>query len=394
MHGKIWISIALCLALTGARAESIALAANHPQSYTVVSGDTLWDIASRFLAQPWRWAEVWRANPQIENPNLIYPGDVLVLSGSEDQPVVQVTRGEEVRPREVKLSPAIRESTRLQAIPPIPLDAIRQFLSRPLVLTRGQVDGAGYVVGNEEGRLVVGPGARVYLKGVASATGDAVSLFRLGGQYRDPDSGELLGLEALHVADATVGNFGEPSVATVGWASREILKGDRVLPQENVSEWNFTPKAPDRPIEGRIIAVVDGVTQVGLHNVVVLNRGSADGITAGHVLAIYQAGAEVADPLGSEAAYLRQLEASKNSPEEVGSPIGGLLKRTGTALRSAKVAVDRALGQPVGGTPGKVALPEVRAGELMIFRTSERVSFALVMSTQRALHVLDRVRNP
>ena len=394
MHGKFLTSIALCLVLGGARAESVALAANHPDAYTVVAGDTLWDIASRFLSQPWRWSEVWRANPQIDNPNLIYPGDVLVLTGDAEKPVVQVTRGEDVRPREIKLSPAVRESARVQAIPPIPLDAIRQFLSRPLVLTRAQVDGAGYVIGNEDGRLAVGPGARIYVNGLSADSGDAVSVFRLGGEYRDPDTGEQLGLEALHVADALVAKFDAPATATVGWASREILKGDRVLPQENASDWNFMPKAPERAVEGRIIAVVDGVTQVGLHNVVVLNRGSADGLAAGHVLAIYQAGGEVSDPIGGEAAYLQGLGAAGTAASEQPSGAGRLLAGTVQALRAAKVSVDRALGQPVGGAPPKVRLPEVRAGELMVFRASERVSFALVMSTQRVLHVLDRVRNP
>ena len=393
MHGKFWISIALVLSLGAVRAQPVELAPGHPMSYTVVAGDTLWDIASRFLTQPWRWSEVWRANPQIENPNLIYPGDVLTLIDSAGQPLLQVSRGAEVRPREIKLSPAIRESRRVEAIPPIPLDAIRQFLSRPLVLSRDQVDQAGYVIGNEDNRLAVGPGARIYLKGLAPAQGTAVSLFRLGGQYRDPDSAEVLGLEALHVADAIVNSFGEPATATVGWASREIMKGDRVLPQENASDWNFVPKAPDKEVVGRIIAVVDGVTQVGLHNVVVLNRGAADGLTPGNVLAIYQAGSEEADPIGGEASYIGQLAAARVAAEENPSATGRLLDRTRNALRSTKLAVDRALGQPVGPTP-KVRLPEVRAGELMVFRTAERVSFALVMSTQRALHVLDTVRNP
>ena len=394
MHGKFWVSIALCLALAGVRAESVALAPDHPETYTVVSGDTLWDIASRFLAQPWRWAEVWRANPQIENPNLIYPGDVVVLSGDAAQPVLQVTRGVDVRPREIKLSPAIRESVRVQAIPPIPLDAIRQFLSRPLVLTRAQVDGAGYVVGNEDGRLAVGPGARIYVKGVSAANGDAVSVFRLGGEYRDPDTGEQLGLEALHVADALLANFEVPATATVGWASREIMKGDRVLPQENASDWNFIPKTPDRPVEGRIIAVVDGVTQVGLHNVVVLNRGTADGLAAGHVLAIYQAGGEVSDPIGGAGVSLERPVAQGIDASGQPSAAERLLARTANALQAAKASVNRALNQPVGIDSSKLRLPEVRAGELMVFRASERVSFALVMSTQRALHVLDRVRNP
>ena len=393
MHGKFWVSIALFLSLGAACAQPVELAPGHPESYTVAAGDTLWDIAGRFLAQPWRWSEVWRSNPQIKDPNLIYPGDVLTLSNSAGQPLIQVSRGTEVRSREVKLSPAIRESRRVEAIPPIPLDAIRQFLSRPLVLTQEQVHQAGYVVGNEDNRLAVGPGARVYLKGLESAQGNAISLFRLGGQYRDPDSGEMLGLEALHVADAIVNTFGEPATATVGWASREIMKGDRVLPQENASDWNFVPKAPEKEVSGRIIAVVDGVTQVGLHNVVVLNRGAADGLAPGNVLAIYQSGSEEADPTGVEAAYVGRLVSARAAAEENPSAPGRLLDRTVNALRSTKLAVDRALGQPVGPTP-KVRLPEVRAGELMVFRTAERVSFALVMSTQRALHVLDTVRNP
>ena len=393
MLGKILLAIALCLGLAPVRAEQVQLNPEHPQSYTVVEGDTLWDIASRFLAEPWRWSEVWRANPQIKNPHLIYPGDVITLSEGDEQPSLQLARGAAPVSREVKLSPVIRESARAEAIPPIPLGAIRQFLSRPLVLDKVQLAGAGYVLGSQDEHLAVGPGSKLYVRGIKPARGDAYSIFRTGVRYRDPATGEFLGYEALHIADITISRFDDPATASIGWANREVLKGDRVLPQEEATPTDFVPRSPERDVEGQIIAVVDGVSQVSVHNVVILNLGRRDGLEPGHVLAIFQRGLEVEDRLGSELAHRAAVEPGGEETDDSSSG-GRVMERATNALRRARLRLDETLGEPIGGRPRKIALPEERAGELMVFRVSEKISFALVMNTQRPLHVQDKVRNP
>lgn len=356
MKRIFWVLLALHLAGINANAQPVTLNPNHPDSHVVVPGDTLWDISGQFLTHPWQWPEIWEANPQIENPHLIYPGDVITLRYRDGRPVLGVTRG-----RNVKLSPAIRSYTRDGAIPPIPLDAIRQFLSRPLVVTAEELAAAPYVVANEEERLVAGAPNRTYIRGLDSPQANLYSLYRQGAAYRDPDHGdEILGYEALHVGDVTLERLGDPATAIIAKSSREIMAGDRLLPHASEEFLEFIPRAPQQDIDAAIISVVDGVSQIGQFNVVALNVGARDGVGPGTVLAIYQSGRMVKDWIGNKALH----------SDDKGNPVA--------AVASAK----------------SVQLPDERAGELMVFRSFDRISFALVMNIQRPVHLLDRVRNP
>ncbi len=390
MIGKIIPATILALCVVWAvRADQIALNENHPTSYTVVKGDTLWDIAGRFLQQPWRWPDIWDANQQIANPHLIYPGDEIFLTYKDGRPLLGLRRG-----RLVKLSPTVRENTRDRAIPPIPLDAIHQFLSRPRVVSEADIEKAAYVVGSQDEHLATGTGYKIYVRGIPDNSTNRFSVFRPGGEYRDPDTNTSLGYEALHIADVVINKFADPATAVITWSNREVIKGDRLMPQELEEYPEFVPHAPDSVVEGRIISVVDGVSQIGQHHVVVINKGQDDGIGAGHVLAIYQTGEVIRDELGTAQAHKKRLEDFRRAEAENPSAVGRFFDGVANDVRETKLAVDKALGEPVGGAPITVQLPEERAGEVMIFRSFKAVSYGLVMDTQRPVHVLDRVRNP
>ena len=380
--------LALCVAWA-AHADQVALSENHPSQYTVVKGDTLWDIAGHFLRHPWQWPDIWDSNQQIENPHLIYPGDEIFLSYKDGRPLLGLHRG-----RLVKLSPTVREHGRAQAIPPIPLDAIHQFLSRPRVVSEADIEESAYVVGSQDEHLATGTGYKIYIRGIPDNSINRFSVFRPGGEYRDPDTNRSLGYEALHIADAVINKFNDPATAVITWSNREVVKGDRLLPQEMEEYPEFVPHAPENTVEGRIISVVDGVTQIGQYNVVVLNKGQADGIVPGHVLAIYQAGDVIRDELGTAQAHKRRLEDFRRAEAENPSSVGRFFDGVANDIRETKLVVDKALGEPVGGSAVTVQLPEERAGEVMVFRSFEAVSYGLVMNTQRPIHVLDRVRNP
>lgn len=310
-----------------------------PDEYVVKRGDTLWDISGLFLRSPWMWPEIWHVNPQISNPHLIYPGDVVRLIYIDGQPRLTVNRG-----RDVHLSPEIREIPHADAIPAIPLDAINNFLSRTRVVEPGELEEAAYVLAGTDRRILTGMGDDLYARGELPEDVPAFGLYRKGDNYVDPESGELLGIRAEDVGSARLKAVeGEIATLSASRSVQEIRPGDRLLPhEERRIAANFYPSAPAMEIEGQIIGVEGGVSQVGRLSVVAFNRGERDGMIEGNVLAIYKRGEAV---------------------------------------------VDRVRGE-------RVTLPAERAGMLMVFRTFEKMSFALVLEADRSLTVGDLLRTP
>jgi hypothetical protein len=351
----LWLLLAAGLA----PADEIELNPGHPERYTVAPGDTLWDIAGRFLAKPWQWPEIWHDNPRIADPHWIYPGDELVLAVVDGKPYLQVGRraaepgyaepgpaGQ--RPDEVRLSPIVRVAPLGQAIPSIPMSSIQPFLTEPKVVDAGTLEQAPYVVAMADEHVVGGAGDRIYVRGLAdrNALGLGYMLFRPGKPYTDTESGESLGYEALYVANADVKAVGDPSTLTISKSARDVNLGDRVQPIEaGKLQMRFQPRPPGRPVQGHIISVVDGVSQIGQWSVVVIDRGAADGLEVGHVLKVLQDG-----------------------------------------------RIERDIVSPFANE--EIALPAEQEGQLMVFRAYDRVSFALVMNATRAIHLHDAVTNP
>ncbi|MEQ8660297.1 MAG: LysM domain-containing protein [Gammaproteobacteria bacterium] len=390
MSRKFGFLLALLLTLAPAVADEVLINPDHPGVYTVVKGDTLWDIAGRFLQRPWQWPDIWQVNPQIDNPHLIYPGDRIALTYKDGRPILGL-----VHDRHVKLSPSVREIPHREAIHTIPLDAVAPFLSRPLVVEAGALDQAAYIVGSQDEHLTYGSGHRIYARGLDNPQTNKFSVYRAGPPYRDPETGELLGYEAEHLGDARVEKFGDPATLVVTNSFKEMSKGDRLLPQDGLEIPEFVPHAPGGPVSGRIISVMNGVSQITHHQVVVLNRGASDGLEPGHVLAIFQEGEVIEDIIGSDIAARNARAERERIAQEHPNPVTRMLQTAINDVRAADRALRDFVGTPAEGAKGvKVRLPEERAGELMVFRTFDRVSYGLVMNMQRAIHLNDRVANP
>lgn len=278
-------------------ANEVALNPDHPDRYVVVKGDTLWDISAKFLQYPWHWPEIWQVNPQVENPHLIYPGDELTLVYRDGRPVLELSRGQQT----YKLSPEMREIRMDEAIHTIPLSIIRPFLTKPRVVGAEVLDAAPYVVATSDERLLSGAGDVVYAKGIIDPEQNEFNVFRGGKIYFDPNTGEELGVEAIYTGDATVKEPGEISTLELTYTNREVMVGDRLLPVEDEDfELNFIPRAPSQPMEGMIISVFDGVSQVGQYQIIVLNLGTRDGLESGHVLSVYKAGKTIRDAVSED----------------------------------------------------------------------------------------------
>ena len=349
-------------------AESIQIRADYPQQYTVVKGDTLWGIASKFLKDPWYWPEIWYRNKQVENPHLIYPGDILTLIYVDGRPQIQVTSardGDEVIRRDtqartesglkiVKLTPNIRRTSRESQIPTIPSDAINQFITKPKVVTKEEIEEAPYIVSSDEAHLILGENNRIYVRGELDKERVRYSIYRKGDEFKDPETKEILGYEIVYAGEARVDVYGDPATATITSSTREILVGDFLMSTDK-SDYTplFYPKAPSIEIDGHIISLFDAISGVASYQVVVLNRGSDQGLEIGHVLATYYKGAEARDK------YLKRKKLKRGEVRET-----------------------------------TVDIPEERSGLMMVFRVFNRVSYALILESTRVIRKHDVFRRP
>jgi LysM repeat protein len=335
-------------------AEPVRVKQDAPLRYVVKRGDTLWDIANQFLLDPWQWPEIWVVNEQVANPHLIYPGDILVLAWRDGRPRLERAADGGLRvERELytytgpveSRSPQVRSEPLVAPIPVIPVEAVRDFLSSPRLITAEQLRGAPYVLAFGEDQLVAGANSRVYIKNLPQTERRNYALVRRGPALRDPESGEILGYEALAIGEVEVRQLGQPAIGVLTRTAREARAGDQLIEIEtDIFDSNFYPRAPQRPINGRVIAVQDGLTQVSQYQIVTLNRGSRHGLEPGHLLTAFEPGRLVRDPGSS--------------------------------------------------TDARVRLPDVPTATLMIFKVTPRISYGLILTSTRPVHRLDRVEKP
>lgn len=374
--------IALAFLLSGAAlgqapSAPLTIKPDAPDRYTVVPGDTLWGISQRYTDSPWRWPELWNLNrEQIRNPHLIYPGYVIVLDrergqltiGGTDRPTAPSTTGTDTAPTApaapstststaagapgtVKIGPRVRaESLAKQEIPSIPPSAIEPFLSRPLVIEPDGLEKGPTIIATQSDRVLLAAGNSAYVRGIGKSKDDVWYVYRKGNPLVDPDTNQTLAYEAVYLGTAQLTRPGEPATVTLTDTVLEVGAGDKLVAAGRPQSVNYAPRAPSSQIKGRVIAIYGGVGKVGEagpQQIISINRGKADGVEVGHVLALYN--------------------------------LGGMVRDT-TKKQS---------------DPGaRIQLPDERAGLAFVFRVFDRVSYALIMQVTRPVAPLDVVQTP
>jgi hypothetical protein len=380
MLKKLLAVCAAALLTLGTAALAVELRSDHPDTYVVQRGDTLWDIAARFLKQPWLWPEIWQANPQIANPHLIYPGDRISLAYLGGRPQLNVTR----------LSPQVRR-TPLDPIPTIPLSEIEGFLRQVHVLDEDTYRSLPYVIGLEEGRLRVSAGEVAYVRGADFAPGQAFAVVRPSvrfavhphpatgfprlkrdawtakdglqpqtsgiqwAYYAASDNGfDVLGYEVLQVATGQITRGGDPATLLIDAEGREVRVGDLLMPVDpQPFDLTFHPRPPrSLPAHFRILAHTDRLHFGGRRDVVALSAGAREGIENGQVFAIYHPGDVVRDEIRHRPRIVANLPRNQ------------------------------------------VALPDEFVGHVMVFRTFDKVSYGLIMDGIRPVQLEDRLGLP
>jgi hypothetical protein len=334
---------------------NVPLAADAPDEYVVKQGDTLWDISKVFLRDAWYWPEIWHVNPQVQNPHLIYPGDVLRLVYVDGQPRVTLAERAQGGSGAKRLSPEVRRSPLSQAITAIPYDVIASFMGRPTLLDKDQVRTAPYIVAMRDGHLIGGVGNEVYARGIGEAAVESrYSIIHVEEKVIDPDNNDLLGYTGVYVGSGPVMTAGDPAKLLLTETNREALQGDKLFAESVDVNVDFVPHAPSAQIDAAVIAI-QSHTVLGQYQVVALNKGAKDGLEPGHVLGVFQPGDAVRDTYSK----------------------GGLGAGGGT-----------------GKFGRRVQLPDERAGEIMIFKAFDNMSYALVMAASHEITHGDRARNP
>lgn len=317
--------------------------------YVVKKGDTLWSIASHFYANPWLWPEVWYENRYIRDPHLIYPGDVITLSGG----VLTIARGGTVvRSTEPfrQLKPTIQRTPLAQAVPTIPYDDISDLLSHPRVMTLDQYNRAPYILQPVGGQLLIAAPSSAYIRGDElkhAGVGTTYAVVKKEKPLYAPRNHELLGYEVLYLGRGHITAIGDPATFKLTASTQEIRPGDRLAPVETGTvSAQFPLLTPNAPIKGQIIDVIGGLGEVGQYQVVVLDLGANNGLQRGDVLAVKHTGARIIDPYAQ------------------------------TGMRS------------------EVQLPDRRIGQVVVFRVFPRVSYALVMRATHPVRIGNTVTNP
>lgn len=342
----------LALASLPRTGNVLDIRSDAPDRHIVVKGDTLWDISEKFFNDPWRWPHIWGLNKTtIADPHWIYPGDVIYLDrasgtlrigdpGTTVAPTI-ITLPNTDSGDIVRLSPKVRESQSMHdIIPSIPVKILAPFLSRPLVVEEGELSTAPTLIGAREGRVLLGTSDTGFVTAMPTDQGDQWQIYRPGKKFIDPDSDEVLGIEAVYLGNAEVMAFADVSTIKVTKSVEEIYGGDRlVIPAEEVLA-AYLPRAPEMKISATVLSVYGGVSQAGQNAAITLNKGAREGLEVGHVLALYHKG-----------------EIVKHAGE-------------------------------------KYTLPDERYGLIFVFRVFEKVSYALVMQARMPVQLLDRANTP
>jgi len=345
------------------------LAPDAPEEYTVKRGDTLWGISGLFLKTPWRWPELWGMNMQeVRNPHLIYPGQQLVLEKADGRARLRVRGGDGATPdgrpiETVRVSPRVRVQPLADggAIPTLQPNVIEPFLAEPIIIDEAQLQAAPRIVAVPENRVLITRGDRAYARGLAATPlvqkvagrSEEFRVFRNAKPLRDPATKRVLGYEAAYLGKAQLVR-GEsaaegavvPATVDIVFAKEEMRVGDRLLPEPPRQFTSYVPHAPAQAVMGTIVSVYgDAVSIAGQNQVVVIDKGLADGVDTGTVLAV---------------------------------------------LKSGQTRVDRTQA----GQTATLKLPDERNGLLMVFRPFQNLSYALILEITDTLQVGDRVANP
>jgi hypothetical protein len=344
----------LCLPASG---QTTLLRLDYPEAYTVQEGDTLWAIAGQFLTDPARWPEVWQPDPYLDNSELIYPGDTLSINFVGGSPRIAVQRGN----REVvDLGPQVRAEPLSSSIPAIPLEAIESSFTRNRIVSQQEYEAAPYIVAILGDNLAIGTGDEIYARGNWPPWATTFEIYTLGRTYGERRDDVEQGLEMEYLGFATITAEEGPELRRlmINNSGREIRVGNRLLLREQSRiDSTIFPTEPVNQVSGEIIAFLGNEALASQLDTVVINLGEEDELVVGDVLVVQQAGTRIVDDVERERM--------------------GFGERMRTLFNRASLD-----------------LPGNEVGTILVYKTFDDFSYAVVLSSTEPLQLANQVSNP
>lgn len=331
------LSLLLLIGMSFTLQAAVQVKESAPTTYTVKPKDTLWDIANLFLDKPWLWPELWRKNTQIENPHLIYPGDVITIRYVDGEPVFEIVREK----RQVMIKPGIgRVEKESQPINLLPWSVIAPYIDQNLIVDEDDYEDLPQLLGNQHGNVRF-VDQQLVLSQIENPALVQYRLMRRDATIKDMD-GDVIGVQLRHVGNADLVATAEEEHGVVSLTSvnEETKPGDKLMTLENAPPSFLKLQGADSQ-RGFIVGNLHHYNLLGKYDVVVLDLGK-DEIEPGTVMGIYARGPEIID----------------GEPPQYNNAFSGI----GDGLRFWD----------------KVTQPALKIGELIVFNTFNNASYAII----------------
>ncbi len=316
-------------------------AANAPDKHQVRSGDTLWDIASLFLSNPWCWPEVWKPNQNlINNPHWIYPGQIIVLNRLSGSLSLEVDNPGSLTPKQ--LGPTIRGTPIAHAPLPLLSEKLQSLFTRTPLISTDALSNAPTIREIESGRVIASKGDSVFVIGDVGSN-EQFDVFRVEYSIVDPETKRPLGVAGLNIGRVRLSQHnGTMHKFLITRSEKEFRAGDKLVP---VSDSNLAPlfPHPGKIVDGKLAAILHDGRWARMHDIVVLNRGSLHGLDPGSVVKVVRH------------VRIRPNENPSSNP-----------------LNGNKQAI----------------------GTLLVFKVEEKISLAMIMQARDAITIGDSIISP
>jgi hypothetical protein len=302
----VFLAVFFLVFSTNLKADEIKTGTGQ-ETHSVVKGDTLWDLSGEFYTNPFLWPVLWSRNPQVTNPHLIYPEDLINLKPVEQKkriiekvivkevikeiPVIEIV---EIEPEpEVEVVVAVPEPEP-EPVPELTISDLvdKNVLSSIGYFTYSQPEKLALVQGGFEGLILLEKGRYIYLdRGTEHGfqKGNQFSIVSIEEGFKSREithSGYIVKVRGEVIIDEVLSDNQSVGVITEDYG--EIMRGNLLVPKLEIDgNAKINSDAPNFE-DMRVIGIREGLVTAGERSIVYLNKGSEDGLKPGYRYTVFR----------------------------------------------------------------------------------------------------------